>query len=338
MDERFLLVKGVAGMGNRILSVLTASLYARLSGRRLIVDWSDESYSTGGVNAFHRFFLSPLCPADAELPVTDSVAPAIWRGRLQESAWTMSAAQATRDARRALSIDLTRLDHPETVAVMWLYRDRVDLLRSHCRGEWEDLRESSRAVVLRRLAQETLAPHPDIQARLDRFTRDHFDRRTVGVHVRFTDYRTRLWAALRTLDRMLRRDPALQVFLATDSEHVARMFETRFPRVVMAQHPDSPGPGRPLHYGAVRPDPIDHGIEALTDLYLLAECDDLIVDTGSSFADVATLLSRASTGRVVDIRRRGKRSPAFRRTTNWCARKLGFYTWGPGVLGWLSRW
>jgi hypothetical protein len=44
----FLLVKGRASLGNRILSALTGILYARLTGRRLLVDWRDEVYSDDG--------------------------------------------------------------------------------------------------------------------------------------------------------------------------------------------------------------------------------------------------------------------------------------------------
>jgi hypothetical protein len=87
--EPILLVKGIAGLGNRLLCLLTASLYARLSGRKLVVDWRDENYSSGAVNAFHHFFQSSLCAPADQVPATDSVAPAIWRGRLHESAWSM---------------------------------------------------------------------------------------------------------------------------------------------------------------------------------------------------------------------------------------------------------
>ena len=43
-DKRYLLVKGIAGLGNRILSVLNGILYARLSDRLLFVDWRDPDY------------------------------------------------------------------------------------------------------------------------------------------------------------------------------------------------------------------------------------------------------------------------------------------------------
>src|SRR5262249_35551159 len=40
-DGKLLLVKGIAGLGNRILCALTGILYARLAGRKVCVDWRD---------------------------------------------------------------------------------------------------------------------------------------------------------------------------------------------------------------------------------------------------------------------------------------------------------
>ena len=50
-EDKYLIVKGLAGLGNRMLSALTGILYARLSGRRLIIDWRDPTYSSDGSNA-----------------------------------------------------------------------------------------------------------------------------------------------------------------------------------------------------------------------------------------------------------------------------------------------
>ena len=41
----FLLVKARDGLGNRLLCALTGLLYARLTHRQLVIDWSDPVYS-----------------------------------------------------------------------------------------------------------------------------------------------------------------------------------------------------------------------------------------------------------------------------------------------------
>jgi Nodulation protein Z (NodZ) len=334
--EPILLVKGIAGLGNRILCLLTASLYARLSGRKLIVDWRDENYSSGAVNAFHHFFQSPLCvPAD-QVPETYSVAPAIWRGRVRESAWSMKVRYGSvNDAQgwRPFSIDLSRLDYSERVAVMWTYTDELDPLIPHLQAAADPLAQADRSVILRTLLGETLTLHPEIRGKVDEFKRDHFKGRTVGVHVRYTDHRTALWATLVALHRLLERDPACRIFLCTDNIQVKRLFEEKNQTVISTPHWYASIPGRPLHVGSYRPDPIVAGIEALTDLYLLAQCDELIVDTSSSFGFLATLLTNAPRARVCDVKRGDKLPPRMRNATTRLMRRFCLHSWAPAIIG-----
>jgi hypothetical protein len=77
MESRYLLVKGAAGLGNRIFALLSAILYARLTRRQLVVDWTDGSYSSDGSNAIHHFFRSRLFSSGDRIPETESVAPEV---------------------------------------------------------------------------------------------------------------------------------------------------------------------------------------------------------------------------------------------------------------------
>src|SRR5574341_1361148 len=145
--NKFLLVKGIAGLGNRILSALIGILYARLTGRRLLVDWSDHYYSNDGSNVFHRFFQCSLCSPTDEIPNTDSVSPRIWRGYLNESAWNMRKRYGNINdlgTWQKFSIDLTKLDYQEDVLVMWTYDEKaMDLLRGHFKDEFKGLAKAS---------------------------------------------------------------------------------------------------------------------------------------------------------------------------------------------------
>jgi len=338
--ERILLVKGIEGLGNRILCMLTGSLYARLSGRKLIVDWRDENYSTGGANAFHHFFLSPLCAPAAEVPKTDSVAPVIWRGHLEKPAWWLRERHSDlTDAQgwRMFSIDLSRLDYSEQVAVMWTYDDELDPLIPYLDVAAGPLAGASRFMILRTLLRETLTLHPAIREKVDRFKRDHFKGRMVGVHIRYSDHRTALWATLEALHQLLDRDLTCRIFLSTDNIQIRRLFERKYDYVISTPHWYAPIPGRPVHYGAERPDPIVNGVEALVDLYLLAECDALIVDTSSSFGYLATLLTHAPAARICDVKRRDKLPPRIRKASTWLMNRFHAHSWAPGIIGKLVR-
>src|SRR5919109_721273 len=88
--DRYVLVKGSSGLGNRIGCVMTGILYARLTGRRLIVDWSDKIYSNDRRNVFHHFLQCSMYKPGDEVPHTDSVNPSIWRGHLGRSMYYMA--------------------------------------------------------------------------------------------------------------------------------------------------------------------------------------------------------------------------------------------------------
>jgi nodulation protein Z len=304
-SDRFLLVKGRAGLGNRILGVVSGLQYARLSGRRLVVDWRDDLYSDDGSNVFPRYFRCAEAHSLDELPDTASVTPPLWVGRLDESA---SARERTSqlgpiEFRRMSSVDLTRLDHPEQVAVMWVTLSHVLFLTAHHRHAFEALGRRPAYELLRGSLRSELRPAGAIERRVDGFARASFERPMVGVHVRFSDRRGDLDVIRRRLEAVTRREPAARIFLATDNAAVKAEFEQAYSGVLTAPK-WYPPPGTPAHLHGDNPSRFRTGAEALVDLYLLARCDYLVVDTASSFARVACLLSHAPGSRITDVNRR----------------------------------
>jgi hypothetical protein len=301
---RYLLVKGRAGLGNRILGLLTAILYAGLSHRRLVVDWADRTYSDDGKNVFHRYFSSPWCDPTAEVPSGGSVTPAIWRDHLRESvsdlAWRFRDTYSQRGFRYASSVDLARIDHPEEIAVFWNFYAPLSVLRPHFSDEHERLKRLSSDGILRELLRHGLELRPEIRARVEQFRSDRFGPSMLGVHVRYTDRRARLTGILKKVDAVRRHDRC-PIFLATDNAEVQNLFVERYHHVVSTPHWYAPDGAR-IHQSRACPDRFQNGVEALIDLYLLAECDFLVGDSNSSFAKVADLLSAAPASRRYDAR------------------------------------
>lgn len=54
--ERYVILKGCAGLGNRFITLMKALQYSKLSGRKLCVDWCDGMFAAVGVNAFDEYF------------------------------------------------------------------------------------------------------------------------------------------------------------------------------------------------------------------------------------------------------------------------------------------
>ncbi len=321
--EKYLLVKGKSGLGNRILFLLSALLYARLAGRSLLVDWSDPTYSGSGADIFPMLFDCPSVQPPSSLPATDSVHPSIWRRQLNRSALDMArqyrpGLEYDPDIWREFSADLSRLDYPEDILVAWCYFDQIHCFRRHLTGRYADWRRAPVKTILKTLLREELAPQAAVRDRIERFKSEHFRSGMVGVHVRYTDKRTRLRALRRRLDRLLMRSPGLRIFLTTDSAFIKAEFQTAYPGICMTPK-RYPADATPMHR-ADHPDRPELAIEALVDMYLLAACDYLILDERSSFSYVAGLLTDAPDANVFNLQP-GLWLPARFRHALW----LGFH-------------
>ena len=334
-DTKYLLVKGRAGLGNRLQSLLTGILYARLSGRRLLVDWSDGTYADRGVNAFPRLFQCPLYDPTVPIPETDSVSPAVWRGCLGLSSLELQRRcqppGSPNDWQR-YSIDLGKLDYPETVVVFYTFAQKIHLLRPHFPAGRPAMARMEVDDILRELLRDELFLSGEIGRRIDEFARSHFQPPTIGVHVRYSDRRVDLLLIRRKLDALTRRRPDQQIFLATDNSEIKRVFEAEYRNVITTPkwYAD---PGRPMH--GASPDRVESAIEALVDLHLLARCDRLVLDSRSTFAYLVKLLTLTPASRVADVRH-GTFATRVRRLPGRVWSKLRSFA-GRRLSSWANR-
>lgn len=56
MNSRFLIIKGVGGIGNRFISLMEAIVYAQKTNRIIYLDWCDGMFGPTGVNIFFKYF------------------------------------------------------------------------------------------------------------------------------------------------------------------------------------------------------------------------------------------------------------------------------------------
>jgi Nodulation protein Z (NodZ) len=300
--RRYVVVKGRAGLGNRMQVAVAGMLYARVTGRMPIIDWRDSTYSDGQVNAFPQFFKASGCASVEEIPQTASVAPVAWRGHIGGSVTDLREVSKCEDGeafRAWSSIDLG-LEYPESVVVVWDYAHRLQNLKPHFRGRFEPLAARRPGDIVRELLARELTLEPGIRERVDDFRDTWLTTRTVGVHIRRSDRKGDVDATRRELDRLLGADPELTVFLATDNVEVKDSFKV-YPNVISTPHWYPPA-GESLHQNRACMDRLENGIEALVDLYLVAGSDYLLGDRRSSFFRVAAWLSDADRSTVIDVK------------------------------------
>ena len=337
-SPKLLVVKGLNGMGDRMLSLGTGILYARLAGRSLFVDWTDPVYSDDGSNVFPRLFGCPGLAMRAEIPDTESVAPAFWRGELRTGAAALGRRHRdfAADSWRRASVDLARLDYEEDVAVMWTTYNHVGEMRAHFHGEFAKLHDLDDAEIMGILLREDLVLDPEIRGRVERFRAQHLRAPMIGVHVRYADHRVRLRAILAQTTALLRRERDAGIFLGTDNVEVKKLFDRLYGRVVTTPHWYPPA-GLKAHDNPACADRLENAREALVDLYLLAGCDYLVCDTSSSFARVAGHLSGIPSSRILDMKAKPKLDRHVRRKMWRLWLRFGGFTWGVRALGACER-
>jgi hypothetical protein len=304
----YVLVKGKAGLGNRMLSAMTGILYAMLSERNLVVDWSDSTYSDDGQNVFPKLFKVPNSETQLPISASESVRPSLWKGRLKQPAPEViqeidPAAHRGSMALRRFSFDLSKLDYGEKTLVTLSYTQLIPKLRRHFRGQFSWLGKMSDEDIMRWLLREVLVLREDIMTKVEsRWTKLAGGETMIGVHVRFTDLKTTLGSTYSAVDELIHSVPNYKLLLATDNIGVQSAMIQRYKNVVTNEKwfPDE---GATMHLSERCPDRLQNAIDALIDMYTLAKCQYLVFASSSTFSYISSLISTMPRSNIIDIER-----------------------------------
>ena len=282
-------------------------LYARLSNRRVFVDWRDQVYSEDGSNAFPHFFsLTPPCIDDHTAISTTSVYPVIWFKHLDAPLNKLVRQYYPNKTihplfLRRLSINPAIIDYQEDALITFSFSEYIHQMRKHFRGSFSYLENWNNKTILRYLVKEYLHPHPIIKEAIQKYQSELFTKTTVGIHLRYTDKRCRIHKIERKLSMFLKQHPRTNVLLATDNPKMEAIFQKRYPSRIITLAKWYPKDGDCLHLNSNSPNRLQHGQQAITELYLLASCDYLIYDESSTFGHVASLISDAHVSHHLNV-------------------------------------
>jgi len=303
MSDQYLILKGFAGLGNRMAALATAVLYAKLSGRTLVVDWRDSFYASDGRNVFSTLFQSPdiLTTSPSEITaLANSIAPTIWQHQLSCNLPALIAAEEDANIRKTMgqrlfmkySIDLNKLSHPQKGVVYCSYIEEFNKLRRHFKGELAHLKQASNEDIFAWVFNRELQLAPAIHQAVDDFVATRFAGQSViGLHIRHTDKSVSLPRYQRAFQAHLATYPDAVFFLATDNRAVEQHFLEAYPDKIVVADKWLPTDGARVHGNANCPDLAQHAAESLIDIVLLSRCDRLIYSRTTSFAQVARMIS-----------------------------------------------
>ena len=282
---KYLLIKAWGyGFWSDMDHVIGQLLLAELTGRTPVVHWGANTLfgASDVANAF-ELYVEPVSAAtqDGLAAWGQSFFPAKWtRETLRED--NLNKFQGPGSRTSALHLlardedDVVSDFHGKVVELMpWIEPD----------SPWHGL---DYTAVYRRLVAKYIRLQPALEARVDAFARERMaGRRWVAVHVRGSDKVTEMRdLALvnaqyqQRIEKMLQADPALGVFLLTDSEHFAREYRERYGDRVLAADVARSADATGVHYAGHEGRKL--GEEVVLDAFLAARCDAFLGNGGSN--------------------------------------------------------
>ena len=313
--QKYLVLKGVAGFGNRLSAFLEAIIYAKITGRKLIIDWTDGVYAPKGVNPFFEFFECSEVSKDDVLPNTNDVFPQPWVGKADSSVVNLvktidasaSYEYQLNEIRSGLSIDVNKIDYPEKVVFFYDYKFsmKYKVYSDKLPSAWKF---SDQNDFINFLISDSLHLKKDIKDRIEEFKKNNFKNKVIGVHIRYTDNLNNNKTGYGSLDnykmqidKILQEHPDATIFLATDNIEVLNDYKHQYKNVVHTEKFYPENTNQAIHRSKVCKDRVEMGREALVDMYLLSECDYLIFYKRSSFGRFASRMADQNKVKLIDI-------------------------------------
>ena len=322
--EKYLVLKGCAGLGNRLMTICNAIEYCKKTNRKLVVDWSDGVFAEKGVNIFSQFFkidnFSAIGSVEEIKQKIDNLTcyPAVFKKNFKSDVYD----------------NFIHAFHPFFLKIpdSLLFNERLKMLR----GFWLDKSRAfptSKVGFLKEVFDLNNSPfghdlsvgrkedvlfyfdftpnglkdiflkhislQEDIKRKVNSFSDEkNLNKNTIGIHVRSTDKQPQ-----KTLDVLIGKIREInlvnaQIFLATDNKQVAEKIKNTFPVVVEFPKlmPDIKLGG--MHLWAKYNNQLESGSrileESIMDMWLLSKCEYLLYQGNSTFSQLSMFMHQDS--------------------------------------------
>lgn len=324
--NKYLIVKGCAGLGNRLYTLTSAIEYAKQNKRILIADWSDGQFGVKGDNVFYKFFdlvdidylksykeignyfsLTKYPNPFGEMPdasvydifVHDSskylkkIIPTIVLSRIRgrfsffNEFWRYKKSPDDKALESDISTFCSIFDR-RNIPAGSKYRNsiRADVLF------YVDFCPANNTDLIKKIKLKE-----EYKREVDRFvTENSLDRSSIGIHIRSTDKKP--GKLLKNLFKKIKESnlEELNIFLATDNLTIEKEVKRNFSKVISYPKflPDEQSEG--LHQYALyrnRPDLSEKILkESIMDMWLLSKCEYLYYQGNSSFSGISRILHK----------------------------------------------
>lgn len=269
MGDRAVIIKGIAGMGNRLRVIAAAMDYARITDRKLYVDWTDGMFAPEGENAFVQYFRIedfPHVDSFGQLDCDTFYPPAYKELEMDNCIYNYFKKDQIKNryVRKGMHYAFKGLhslgrknDGIDKRACKWSQSYQAFVLKPELREKFGGEQRFAFGAHLSRsidadaviycdnipfydpeMMRQHIALAPDMQKAVDDFVRDSgIGKGTVGVHVRASGKKCYgdMQKFLNRLVPFCESRGADRVFLCTDNAGIEKLFREKLGERVITQ-------------------------------------------------------------------------------------------------------
>ena len=320
--HRFLIIKGCAGIGNRLLTIKDGILYAEKNNLTIYVDWNDGWHLDEGHNSFYEYFeLKDVNYVDNTNPIIE-----LYKSGVQ----TYPKSMKEKDIKEGIYKNFKfKISKPKSyLAYIQCLINKTLYQYLTIDSYWYRIHSSffspkDKFIFGNRLChtdrKESIIFFADFGCfenldyvfkhirikdfLLNKFTKfalKHNLNQAVGVHIRYTDKKpnTNLKKIIIELEKLLSTDIE-SIFLSTDNSEIEQLFTAKFENKIITYPKSLP------EFSDIKEGGIHHWVRdkkinekrslfeaTLADMWLLSMCKKLYWQGNSSFSLISTLLKK----------------------------------------------
>lgn len=316
MRKKYLIVKGCAGLGNRIYTLSNALNYANKTGRILLVDWSDGQFAPVEQNAFDLFFEIKNYPIIHSLNEIEkieglSVFPTEWKKHLNSAIYDHYESADINLLRKMPSRLMWTFPRLSMKTGYWrklgnkVKSDFANFIdpKNFIKGEYYSKNIKQDVVVFvdfspkyyENIVRCNIQLKESTSNKINDFANaKNLQTDCIGIHIRYTDKKPDA-----SFEKLYERIEKIgmegkKIFLSTDNREIEKMMKEKYHHIITFPKflPDEQKEG--LHqwalYNKDESAKVTMFEESIIDMWLLSKCEYLIFQENSSFSQISRIL------------------------------------------------
>lgn len=317
INDKYCIVKGVAGLGNRLATIASAVDYCKKTGRILCVDWSDGMFGEKGKDIFRKYFyLTDVQTIDIDSLGNHSLLD------IRPKDYDILGVGSIYDyyefyvKNKYFAKGINWLSHYHySFVISFIHRLPCGSIWRSKQGKSDDWIEQGgslsynvkeKVVVYldyipcfrEKVIRSNIKLRNETREKIDKWMEDNgLKEPTIGVHVRATDkkYDGNLEVLFKKIDIITKKRKIKHIFLASDNHEIEKKVRLRYKEKVIVYPKFIPAieKGGIHHWGQQNADiKLKEQMfeESICDMYILSKVEWLLYQGNSSFSNISRIM------------------------------------------------